>query len=235
MRQCACSRRPADFYAGLRHYPLVWRWWFSRGVGSNKDATTASASTAPRHARSNREDYAEQKLALAVSNNVGAEIAKTFFASMTYAFGALGGTRTPTILLTATSRQRVYQFRHERLCDTGWSDAARRINGADVTNQGWGDKAVLRLDNYLTSGDFGSICLTSTAIRLRSTSTTPEATGRLLARILTSSASVASSSMMAPRESRITWWMGMVVVPSTTMRSTLTLSRVATSEPPNGD
>jgi hypothetical protein len=29
--------------------------------------------------------------------------------------GALGGTRTPTILLTATSRQRVYQFRHERL------------------------------------------------------------------------------------------------------------------------
>src|SRR5277367_1382831 len=33
---------------------------------------------------------------------------------MAYAFGALGGTRTPTILLTATSRQRVYQFRHER-------------------------------------------------------------------------------------------------------------------------
>src|SRR5260370_28380357 len=29
--------------------------------------------------------------------------------------GALGGTRTPTMLLTATSRQRVYQFRHERL------------------------------------------------------------------------------------------------------------------------
>jgi hypothetical protein len=29
-------------------------------------------------------------------------------------YGALGGTRTPTILLTATSRQRVYQFRHER-------------------------------------------------------------------------------------------------------------------------
>src|SRR5580765_5318381 len=84
--------------------------------------------------------------------------------------------------------------------DTGWSDAARRINGADVTNQGWGDKAVLRPNNYLTSGDFGSICLTSTAIRLRSTSTTPLATGRLLARILTSSASVASSSMMAPRD-----------------------------------
>jgi hypothetical protein len=34
---------------------------------------------------------------------------------MAYVFGALGGTRTPTILLTATSRQRVYQFRHERL------------------------------------------------------------------------------------------------------------------------
>src|SRR5581483_7548079 len=29
-------------------------------------------------------------------------------------YGALGGTRTPTMLLTATSRQRVYQFRHER-------------------------------------------------------------------------------------------------------------------------
>lgn len=28
--------------------------------------------------------------------------------------GALGGTRTPTVLPTATSRQRVYQFRHER-------------------------------------------------------------------------------------------------------------------------
>jgi hypothetical protein len=33
---------------------------------------------------------------------------------MAYTLGALGGTRTPTILLTATSRQRVYQFRHER-------------------------------------------------------------------------------------------------------------------------
>jgi hypothetical protein len=33
--------------------------------------------------------------------------------------GALGGTRTPTMLLTATSRQRVYQFRHEREGRTG--------------------------------------------------------------------------------------------------------------------
>lgn len=60
---------------------------------------------------------------------------------MTYAIGALGGTRTPTILLTATSRQRVYQFRHER-----WEIglplfAARPINGADVTNRDWGYKA----------------------------------------------------------------------------------------------
>ena len=84
MRQRACSRRPADFYAGLRHCPLVWRWWFSRGVGSNKDATTTTASTSPRRARSNREDYAELKLALAVSNNVGVEIAKIFFASVAY-------------------------------------------------------------------------------------------------------------------------------------------------------
>src|SRR5271166_3744208 len=54
---------------------------------------------------------------------------------------------------------------------------------------------VLYLVLYLVPGDFGSICLTSTAMRLRSTSTTPEATGRLLARTLTSSASVASNSM----------------------------------------
>jgi hypothetical protein len=53
--------------------------------------------------------------------------------------GALGGTRTPTMLLTATSRQRVYQFRHERLGDRGL--APGRINGADVTNQDWGDKS----------------------------------------------------------------------------------------------
>ena len=53
------------------------------------------------------------------------------------------GTRTPTILLTATSRQRVYQFRHERLeSATGdGSCAAGRIDGADVTNRGWRDKA----------------------------------------------------------------------------------------------
>ena len=37
--------------------------------------------------------------------------------------GALGGTRTPTILLTATSRQRVYQFRHERLENRHRNDA----------------------------------------------------------------------------------------------------------------
>jgi hypothetical protein len=53
--------------------------------------------------------------------------------------GALGGTRTPTMLLTATSRQRVYQFRHERL--GGRRDVAPgRINGADVTNRCWADK-----------------------------------------------------------------------------------------------
>jgi hypothetical protein len=54
--------------------------------------------------------------------------------------GALGGTRTPTMLLTATSRQRVYQFRHERL--EGRIDMAPgRTNGADVTNRWFGDKA----------------------------------------------------------------------------------------------
>src|SRR3569623_2102834 len=58
--------------------------------------------------------------------------------------GALGGTRTPTILLTATSRQRVYQFRHERVAtDLGtrpeWAGSApsrRRCNKWIMPGQG---------------------------------------------------------------------------------------------------
>src|SRR5689334_6096887 len=50
------------------------------------------------------------------SNNAGFEGSRKYFSyQWLIAHGALGGTRTPTILLTATSRQRVYQFRHERL------------------------------------------------------------------------------------------------------------------------
>src|SRR5215470_20334499 len=64
-----------------------------------------------------------------------------------FATGALGGTRTPTILLTATSRQRVYQFRHERLGDRPSAVRPGQINGADVTNQLWGYKACERLDS----------------------------------------------------------------------------------------
>jgi len=45
-------------------------------------------------------------------------------------FGALGGTRTPTILLTATSRQRVYQFRHERFFLNRYGNDAGPVNGA---------------------------------------------------------------------------------------------------------
>src|SRR5579862_8570725 len=123
---------------------------------------------------------------------------------MAYSRGALGGTRTPTMLLTATSRQRVYQFRHERL---NLDSRIGPYRGADVTNHRPRDKAAegdFTAPNQRLPTAFGSICLTSTAIRLRSTSTTPEATGRVLARILTSSASVASSSMMAPRLSRMT-------------------------------
>jgi hypothetical protein len=33
----------------------------------------------------------------------------------------------------------------------------------------------------------------------------------------------------------MTWWIGMVEVPRTTIRSTVTLSRVATFEPPDCD
>src|SRR5258708_26697646 len=58
-----------------------------------------------------------------------------FRSALSQDVGALGGTRTPTILLTATSRQRVYQFRHERLRRSA-PGRPGRINGADVTNQG---------------------------------------------------------------------------------------------------
>jgi hypothetical protein len=89
--------------------------------------------------------------------------------------------------------------------------ARERVDGADVTNRQWWYKAANAGIQRFAGQHlqrvpmaFGSICLTSTAIRLRSTSTTPEATGKVLARILTSSASVASSSMMAPRLRRMT-------------------------------
>jgi hypothetical protein len=50
------------------------KWWLSFvGVGSDKDATCTRASAAPKRARSNREDYADQKLPLAARNNVGVE------------------------------------------------------------------------------------------------------------------------------------------------------------------
>jgi hypothetical protein len=46
------------------------------------------------------------------------------------------------MLLTATSRQRVYQFRHERLKGryNAEKPARDRIDGADVTNQECRDK-----------------------------------------------------------------------------------------------
>src|SRR3981081_1766990 len=87
---------------------------------------------------------------IGVGNNVGIGVREWFFVSITYAFGALGGTRTPTILLTATSRQRVYQFRHERLGDrhrNGRTGSTAR----DVTNQGWRDKACRRGDSQADS------------------------------------------------------------------------------------
>ena len=57
--------------------------------------------------------------------------------------GALGGTRTPTMLLTATSRQRVYQFRHERKDRSidrhracARPDRRRRCNKSGMEGQG---------------------------------------------------------------------------------------------------
>src|SRR6266851_9141454 len=78
------------------------------------------------------------------------------------------------------------------------------------------------------SASRGVSSLTSTAMRFPLTTTVPLATGKLLARIETSASSDASSSMMAPRPSRRTWWIGMVVVPSTTWISRATLSSVGT-------
>jgi hypothetical protein len=81
-------------------------------VISEKVATTTRANARP---GAKQEGLAEEHLEFATGNKAEKNIVKTFFVSMVYAAGALGGTRTPTILLTATSRQRVYQFRHERL------------------------------------------------------------------------------------------------------------------------
>jgi hypothetical protein len=88
------------------------------GVGAsfkqNCDDHRKTRSVRARRA-TKKELSAEQALTFVVGNIVGTGLGESFFVSMTYASGALGGTRTPTILLTATSRQRVYQFRHERL------------------------------------------------------------------------------------------------------------------------
>ena len=75
---------------------------------------------------------------------------------------------------------------------------ARGTSGLDETSEG------MKRGGYRWSAFLGSMRLTSTEIRLRSTVTTPLAMGRLLASTLTSSCYVASSSMMAPRLSRIT-------------------------------
>jgi hypothetical protein len=73
----------------------------------------------------------------------------------------------------------------------------------------------------------------ATPMRFPLTETVPLATGRLLARIVTSSSSVASNSMMAPRLMRSIWWMGMVVAPSTTEISQITSLIDAKTAPRN--
>src|SRR5205814_8580236 len=107
------------------------------------------------------------------SNNAGAEIAKIVFISMTYDFWCARRDSNPHDFTHCHLKAARLPIPPRALGIPAGRTSVRRINGADVTNQGWRDKAVLRLNNYLTSGDFGSICLTSTAMRLRSTSTTP--------------------------------------------------------------
>src|SRR3984893_832293 len=104
---------PAYLYDGLRCCPLISSSWFSFARFWFRQSWPPQERTLEAHRRDAR--WKSSKNRFIVSNNVGVEVAKTFLVSMTYALGALGGTRTPTILLTATSRQRVYQFRHERL------------------------------------------------------------------------------------------------------------------------
>ena len=94
-------------------------------------------------------------------SNVGAEKTGDFNAKCEC--GALGGTRTPTVLPTATSRQRVYQFRHERE-DIDRPKGPSRINGADVTNRPWGDKARAPLKSRVLR----LILLRSGGLRLKS-------------------------------------------------------------------
>jgi hypothetical protein len=62
---------------------------------------------------------------------------------LTRGYGALGGTRTPTILLTATSRQRVYQFRHERYV-IGPETSPGRSNGAGCNKSAMGGQGLVR-------------------------------------------------------------------------------------------
>jgi hypothetical protein len=69
--------------------------------------------------------------------------------------GALGGTRTPTMLLTATSRQRVYQFRHERLGNRDRHVLRTGSMARDVTNQRWGDKTCRACNENRLGGPTG--------------------------------------------------------------------------------
>src|SRR6266704_3326935 len=79
-----------------------------------KMGRTKRGSAEPGRETRARSTQRNEVLKCGVGNNVGIRVREWFFVSTAYALGALGGTRTPTILLTATSRQRVYQFRHER-------------------------------------------------------------------------------------------------------------------------
>ena len=58
------------------------------------------------------------------------------------------------MLLTATSRQRVYQFRHEREGISRPTGSGPDIDGADVTNRPWGDKACEDLKSGSFAGGF---------------------------------------------------------------------------------
>src|SRR6202008_2453276 len=62
----------ADFYAGLRHYPLVRRWWFSRGVGSNKKMRRSQEQALRQDAR-DQTKITRSKTNARCGNNVGEE------------------------------------------------------------------------------------------------------------------------------------------------------------------
>jgi hypothetical protein len=140
---------PAYLFDGLRCCPLISSSWFSFARFWFKQSCPPQKRTLEAHRRdANGKAQRIDSLRVTMWEH---KSRKYFLYQWLIAFGALGGTRTPTMLLTATSRQRVYQFRHERI-DQGAVGTRprrrRRCNKSALGGQGrrYDDSAVLRSD-----------------------------------------------------------------------------------------